>query len=341
MSDGVSRRDFYKTVAAGALGGLAATSVSSLAAQQRAAEQKPAAPKRMTTILRELINGPGIIAAPGIYDPLTARIAESLGFQVLDLPGSAVGYATAMMEPNLTLENMAEATRAITSVVNIPVVVDVGAGYGEPAHILHTVRLLENAGAACIHLEDQIFPKRFHYHVGSEHTVPVETVIEKIHYAIEARRDPDFIIVGRTDAIRTVGFAEGVRRANLYFEAGADMVMPSHSHTAEQVRQLPKEVNGPINWTQSSGAPGEAPIFSLQELDAMAGSKGRYKMINYVNGPILASFKAVRDMLKHLKETGEYGRDPMVDVAIRKDLDATVGLAEYIRIENATTEKGA
>lgn len=334
MSEGVSRRDFYKTVAAGALGGLAANSASALAA-----EQKPA-PKRMTTLLREIINEPGTIASPGIYDPLTARIAESLGFQVLDLPGSAVGYANVMMEPNLSLENMAEATRAVTASVNIPVIVDIGAGYGEPAHIVHTIRLLEHAGAAGVHLEDQIYPKRFHYHVGSEHTVPIETVMERMRYAIEARRDPDFVIVGRTDAIRTVGFAEGVRRANLYFEAGVDMVMPSHAKTAEDIRRLPKEVNGPINWTQSSGAPGEAPIFTLKELDSMAGTKGRYKLINYVNGPILASFNAVRETLQHLKETGEYGRDPVVDASIRKVLDTTVGLQEYIRIENATTEKG-
>jgi 2-methylisocitrate lyase-like PEP mutase family enzyme len=137
MKTGISRRGFGKTLGAGAISGLMTKSVSSLAA-----DQTTSSPKRMTTVLRELIKGPGIIAAPGIYDPISARIAESLGFRALDLPGSALGYASGVMEPNLCLEDMAEATRRIASVVNIPVVVDVGAGFGEPAHVMRTVRLL-------------------------------------------------------------------------------------------------------------------------------------------------------------------------------------------------------
>lgn len=306
----LSRRDFGKKVSVGALRGLAASSVAPLARGQGASSQSP---KRMTTVLREMISSPGVIAAPGIYDRITARIAERIGFRALNLPGSALGYATCMMEPNLTLEDMAEATRAITSVVNIPVVVDVGAGFGEPAHVVHTVRVLEHAGAAGIHLEDQIHPKRFHYHEGVEHTIELGPFLDKIHYALEARRDPDFIIVARTDSIRTVSFAEGIRRSNLALEAGAHMVMPSHVSTKEQVRQLPKEINGPINWTHGFG-------FSLQELEAMGGSKGGYKLINYVGGPILWAFKAVRDGLMNLKETGSIGMDPAVWAPISKEI---------------------
>src|SRR5689334_8733997 len=232
MESSISRRGFGKTLGAGMLGGLLADSAPALASPQATS-----AKKRMTTVLRELVKRPGIIAAPGIFDPLSAKIAESLGFLVLDLPGSALGYHTCLMEPNLGLEDMAEATRRITSVVNIPVVVDVGAGFGEPAHMKRTVRLLENAGASGIHLEDQFYPKRFHYHVGQEHTIEAEEMLAKIRYAVEARRDPDFVIVGRTDAFRTVSFAEGVRRSNLLLDAGADMIMPSHVTTGEQVKQ--------------------------------------------------------------------------------------------------------
>jgi methylisocitrate lyase len=293
----------------------------------------------MTTVMRELIGKPGIIAAPGIFDPLSAKIAESLGFQALDLPGSALGYETTLMEPNLTLEDMIEATRRITSVVNIPVMVDVGAGFGEPAHILRTVRFLEQAGAAGIHLEDQIFPKRFHYHTGQEHTISAEEMLEKIHYAVEARRDPDFIIVGRTDAFRTVSFDEGVRRSNLYVQAGVDMIMPSHVTTGEQVKRLPHEINAPLNWTHSAGRPGEAPVFSLQELQALGGAKGGFKLINYVGGPIFASFKAIKDDLMFLKQTGSPKMDYNAFAAIEKDTQEVCNLPEYIKIENATTEK--
>lgn len=256
MKASMSRRGFGQTVGAGVIGSLVSGSTEALASPAT-----PPSPKRMTTVLRELIKRPGIIAAPGIFDPLSARIAESLGFLVLDLPGSALGYETTLMEPNLGLEDMVEALRRITSAVNIPVVVDVGAGFGEPAHMLRTIRFLEQAGAAGMHLEDQVYPKRFHYHVGQEHTIMAEEMLEKIHYAVEARRDPDFVIVGRTDAFRTVSFAEGIRRSNLYVEAGVDMIMPSHVTTGDQVKQLTHEIHAPLNWTHSAGRPGEAPVF--------------------------------------------------------------------------------
>ena len=335
MKSSISRRGFGKTIGAGMLGSLVAESSPGMAAAP-----PPATPKRMTTVLRELISKPGIIAAPGIFDPLSAKIAESLGFLALDLPGSALGYETCLMEPNLGLEDMVEATRRITSVVNIPVMIDVGAGFGEPAHLLRTVRFLEQAGAAGIHLEDQVFPKRFHYHVGQEHTIPAEAMLEKIHYAVEARRDPDFIIVGRTDAFRTVSFDEGVRRSNLYVEAGVDMIMPSHVTTGEQVKRLPREIHAPLNWTHSAGRPGEAPVFSLQELEAMGGAKGGFKLINYVGGPIFASFKAIKDDLMYLKQTGSPKMDYNAFSAIEKDTQQVCNLPEYIKIENATTEKG-
>jgi 2-methylisocitrate lyase-like PEP mutase family enzyme len=332
----ISRRGFSKSISAGVIGSLAAASPAAMAAAPAPAS---ASPKRMTTVMRELIKSPGIFAAPGIFDPLSARIAESLEFKALDLPGSALGYHTTLMEPNLTLEDMLEATRRITSVVNIPVMVDVGAGFGEPAHLLRTVRFLEQAGAAGIHLEDQVFPKRFHYHVGQEHTISAEQMLEKIHYAVEARRDPDFIIVGRTDAFRTVSFEEGVRRSNLYVEAGADMIMPSHVTTGEQVKRLPHEIHAPLNWTHSAGRPGEAPVFSLQELQSMGGEKGGFKLINYVGGPIFAAYQAIKDDLLYLKQTGSPKMDYAAFAAIEKDAEGVCNLPEYIAIENATTEK--
>lgn len=335
--ENVSRRVFGRTLSVGALGALAASAAPRAG---RAAEgEAKQAPKRMTTVMREMISQPGIIAAPGIYDPITAKIAEKCGFRALDLPGSALGYATTLIEPNLCLEDMVEATERITSVVNIPVMVDVGAGFGEPAHVIRTVRALEAAGAAGIHLEDQFYPKRFHYHVGTEHTISADDMVEKIHYAVEARRDPNFIIVGRTDSFRTVSFDEGVRRSNLYVEAGADMIMPSHTSTAEQVKRLPHEINAPLNWTHSSGRPGEPPVFSLQELQAMGGAKGGYKLINYVGGPIFAMYKAVKEDLMHLKETGTPAMDYDAFKPIEEEVQEACGLPMYIEVENKTTEK--
>lgn len=291
--------------------------------------------KRMTTVLGEMINGPGIFAAPGAYDPLSARLAEWIGFRALDLPGSALGYATAIMEPNLSLENVVQATRSITAAVNIPLVVDAGAGFGEPAHVFHMVRELEHVGAAGIHIEDQIYPKRFHYHRGVEHTIPAEMMVDKIRCALEARRDPDFVIVARTDNFRTTGLADGVRRSNLYLEAGAHMIMPAGLKTAEEIRQLPKEVHGPLNFPQPFRADGGPPLLSLRELEALGG----YKLINYPTAALLASYRAMRDMLRHLMETGEMGMEREVYTCVVKELQDTIGLPEYYRIEKETTEK--
>lgn len=326
----LSRRDFGKSVSVGALSSLAASPVASFAQAQGSFAQSP---KRMTTVLREMIDKPGVIAAPGIFDVITARTAERVGFRALDLPGSALGYATCMMEPNLTLTDMVEATRSIADAVNIPVVVDVGAGFGEPAHVVHMVHLLEKAGAAGVHLEDQIYPKRFHYHTGQEHTIELEPWLAKIRYALQARSDPDFIIVARTDSFKTVSFAEGIRRSNLALEAGAHMIMPSHIENLEQIKQLPKEINGPMNWTHGFG-------LSLKQLEDMGTSKGRYKLVNYVGGPIQWSYKAVRDGLMHLMQTGDIGMDPAVWAPISKEIQDLSGLPGQIAIENATTEKG-
>jgi 2-methylisocitrate lyase-like PEP mutase family enzyme len=172
-----------------------------------------------------------------------------------------------------------------------------------------------------------------------EHTISIEEMLEKIRYAVQARRDPDFVIVGRTDAFRTVSFAEGVRRSNLLLEAGADMIMPSHVTTGEQVKQLPHEIHGPLNWTHSAGRPGEAPVFSLKELEAMGGAKGGFKLINYVAGPIFAAYKAIKDELNQLKTSGSPAMSYASFAPIEKDIQEVCGLPKYVEIENATTEK--
>ena len=150
--------------------------------------------KRMTTVFREMLESPGIIHAPIAYDPLTARIAEQVGFRALDLGGYALGASSCVPEPLLSLEEVLMATRRITAAVSIPLMVDGGAGYGDPAHVIRTVQELERAGAAAVHIEDQIYPKRVHYHKGLEHVIPAEEMCEKIRYAVRSRRDPDFVI---------------------------------------------------------------------------------------------------------------------------------------------------
>ncbi|MGI0134261.1 MAG: isocitrate lyase/PEP mutase family protein [Candidatus Micrarchaeaceae archaeon] len=329
MTNKLSRRSFGKQLSEGALGGLAAASVAPLARGQGVSSQSV---KRMTTVAREMIKSPGMIVAPAIYDAIAARIAEQAGFRWIDVAGSEVGEVTCITEPNLCLEDMAEALRSITAAVNIPVTVDAGAGFGEPAHVVHTVRTLEHAGAAGMHMEDQIYPKRFHYFLGVEQTIPAEAMVEKIQYALEARRDRDFVLIARTDTMRTHSFAEGIRRANLYAEAGADIIQ-LFPNTLEEARQTPREVRAPLNYVNGLGGPGRRPVFPAKELETMG-----YKLLFYT-GPSLASYKAVRDVIRSLKETGTTGMDSAVYGPIAKEIQVTIGLPEYIAIENATTKK--
>jgi 2-methylisocitrate lyase-like PEP mutase family enzyme len=288
--------------------------------------------KRMTTVFREMLKVPGIIHAPIAYDPLTAKIAERVGFRCLDLGGYALGASSCVPEPLLSLEDVAAATRRMTAAISIPIMVDGGAGYGDATHVIRTVQQLEHAGAASVHIEDQVYPKRIHYHKGIEHVIPAEDMCEKIRYATRARRDPDFVIVARTDAMRTDGFAEGVRRANLYAQAGADMIM-IFPNTVEEARQAPKEIATPLIYVNSEGNRLGRPILPIEELENYG-----YKMVNDAISAITVMFKNVKDLFVRLKETGSTGMDQEVFRKIRKEIEDTMGLEEYYRIEEQTVE---
>ncbi len=288
--------------------------------------------KSMTAVFREMLGSAGIIHAPIAYDPLTAKIAERVGFKALDIGGYALGASSCVPEPLLSLEEIASATRRITAAVSIPVMVDAGAGYGDAVHVIRTVQLLEQAGAAALHIEDQVFPKRVHYHKGQEHVIRAEEMCEKIRYATNSRRDRDFVIAARTDAMRTDGFAEGVRRANLYTEAGADMIM-IFPNTVEEARQAPREIHAPLIYVNSEGNRLNRPIFGIRELEDMG-----YKMANDAISAITVVFKSVKELFVRLRETGQTGMEQEVFRKVRKDIEDTIGLEKYYRIEEKTVE---
>jgi len=288
--------------------------------------------KSMTAIFRNMLESPGIIHAPIAYDPLSAKIAEKVGFPALDIGGYALGASSCVPEPLISLEEVAIATRRMTAAVNIPVMVDGGAGYGDAVHVMRTVQLLEQAGAAAIHIEDQLFPKRVHYHKGQEHVIPADEMCEKIRYAAQSRRDSAFVIAARTDAMRTDGFAEGIRRANLYAEAGADMIM-IFPNNPEEARRAPCEVRTPLIYVNSEGNRLGRPIFGIGELEDMG-----YKMVNDAISAITVMFKSVKELFVRLKETGHTGMDQEVFRKVRKEIEDTIGLEDYYRIEEKTVE---
>lgn len=288
--------------------------------------------KAMTTVFREMLASPGIIHAPIAHDPLTAKIAQRVGFRCLDLGGYALGASSCIPEPLLSLEEVLIATRRITAAVEIPLMVDGGAGFGDATHVIRAIREMERAGAAAIHIEDQVYPKRIHYHKGIEHVISAEEMCEKIQYAAKARNDPDFVIAARTDAMRTDDYAEGIRRANMYVEAGADMVM-IFPNTVEEALKAPSEVKAPLIYVNSEGNRLKRPILSMEELE-----KAGYKMVNDAISAITVIYGSIHELFSRMKQTGRTGLDQNIAIKARKDIEDTIGLEEYYRIEAETVE---
>lgn len=290
--------------------------------------------ERATTRLRRLLERPGLIVAPACFNPLSARLAAEVGFESLALGGYALGAESAISEPLMTMTEVVEAARRITAVVDLPLIVDAGTGYGDPLHVTRAVREFEAAGVAAVHLEDQVFPKRAHYHRDyREHTIPADEMAIKVRFAARARRDPDFVLIARTDAMRTEGYAEGVRRANLYAEAGADLVM-LFPNTPEEAERAPRDCQAPLVYVNSSGNRVGRPVYATPELEALG-----YKIAYDAIGLTIAAYQAIRGLLEQLRTTGRNGLDQTQAIATRQAIEDTIGLEESYRIEEQTVER--
>src|SRR6266511_333995 len=196
--------------------------------------------------LRDRLQRGETIVAPGAYDPLSARVVQALGFAAVYTGGYMTGAHTSITEPLLTLTEQVEVAQKVAHAVDLPVITDAGAGYGDPLHVMRCVREFEAAGIAGIHIEDQVYPKRASYHKGLEHIVPMPEFVERMTYALKARRDPDFLIIGRTDAFSAVegSRAELIQRGLTLKELGVDAVMPRGVRAREDLAFFRKEVPG-------------------------------------------------------------------------------------------------
>jgi 2-methylisocitrate lyase-like PEP mutase family enzyme len=288
---------------------------------------------RMTTELRRLMRAPGLIHAVNVYDPLTARIAQAAGFKAIALGGFQLGAQLCVTEPTLTMTETLQAGQLIARSVRIPLKVDCGAGFGEPVHVTRTIREAEDAGIACIHIEDQHYPKRAHYHRGIEHVIPAEEMVQKIKAAVAARRDPDFVLVGRTDAMRTDGVEEGIRRGNLYAEAGCDMI-EIFPNTYEEAKLAVKEIKAPALYVNSSGNRLGRPVIPWHELEDMG-----YKMVLDATTVMIAAVRSVRATLDAYVRDGRPPQEVAGDAHTREWIETLIGLPEYYAIEESTVER--
>lgn len=275
----------------------------------------------------------GIIVQPVVFNPLTARIAESVGFEAIGLGGYALGAALALSEPLVSIGDLESATLAITRVSDVPLMVDAGTGYGEPVHVREAVHRLEHVGATSIHIEDQWYPKRVHYNIGVEHVVPPEVMIQRIESAVEARTDPTFVIVARTDAMATDGYEEGIRRSRLYCDAGADMIM-MFPNNEEETRRAPRDLPGvELVYVNSSGNRKGRGVFSPAQLQDW----GWKLMADAILTTNVAS-AAVWEALESLRDQGVGGREESDMRTARKRVEDVIGLDMLYDIERRTVE---
>ncbi len=291
---------------------------------------------RMTTRLRAMVKRGQFLELPATYDPITARIAESAGFKTIYNGGFVTGGKTCISEPLLTMSDQIATAGEIAKSVDVPLVMDAGAGWGEPLHTTRTVRECIWSGIAGIHIEDQLFPKRAHYHTYVVHNIPRQEFVDKIRLACVQRDklDKDFIIIARSDAARVEGLKEAIDRVNAAAKVGADMGLVFPRTQAEAV-ETPKRARLPMVYVQSRGTRDGRPLYSYRQLIDMG-----YAGCIDATLPICLVYHHMREAMTELKRTGDYtGLNEPQFVAARKGVEDIIGLEEYYRIEAETVER--
>ena len=289
-----------------------------------------------TTKLRALLQARTFLHMPSVYDALGARLVEQAGFEAVYSGGYVCGAARAVSEPLLTMTEQIAMAADAASVVGIPMIMDAGAGFGEPLHTMRTVRECIRAGLAGIHIEDQVFPKRAHYHTYQVHEISPEEFSDKIRFAcIERDRiDPDFVIIARTDSCREFGLDVAADRINRGADAGADMGLLFPRNPDEAAR-APSVCRVPLIYVMSRGNRDGRPIFSRQEIETMG-----YAGIIDAQVMMLPVIVAQQQMLRELRHTGRYtGLSEQQAVTARQDIEDAVGLDEHYAIERQTVER--
>ncbi len=282
--------------------------------------------------MRELLAGTRGNVAPAVFNPLSAKLAQAAGFEMLYLGGGTLGYLKCCLEANLNITELAQAGIEIRAACDLPLILDAAAGFGDPMHIHHTIGLTEAAGFAAIEIEDQILPKRAHHHVGLEHMVEPELMAAKIREAVRARRDPGLVIIARTNAVRQTGMDDAIARARAYKDAGAD-VLYIGPRNADEARRIARELPPPF-MCALPGHGAEAAGLTLAQL----GELGFRILASSISA--WAFHRALKQSYDCLAR-GE--PDPLFAATTHKAeqqaLHANIGMEELLAIERATVEK--
>jgi methylisocitrate lyase len=274
-------------------------------------------PLRKTTQLRRAIRS-GCMAMPGAFNAATARLVERAGFEAVYISGAGLANATVGVPDIglLSLPEVAQLSGYIARAVKIPALVDADTGFGGPASTAKAVRTFERAGIAALHLEDQVFPKRCG-HLAGKAVVSIDEMTTKIRAASEARTDPDFLLVARTDARAIEGLDGAIARALAYLDAGADAIFPEALETEREFRDFAKAVRAPLiaNMTEF----GRSPLLSRRQL-AAAG----YRVVLFPLTAFRVSMHAAEKCLRDLRRRGTQ-RSWLDQMQTRTDLYELLG----------------
>jgi methylisocitrate lyase len=276
---------------------------------------------------RALLARPGILQLPGAHNGLAAAQARDAGFEALYLSGAAMTASMGLPDLGIiTVDEVAFFIRQVVRASGLPLLVDGDTGYGEALNVMHMVRTFEEAGAAAVHIEDQLLPKKCG-HLNDKRLADARDMAAKIAAARKARRH--LVLIARTDAAASEGIDGAVERAKLYLDAGADAIFPEALTTAEMFREFARRVDAPLlaNMTEF----GRTPFFTAAEFEAMG-----YRMVIWPVSALRVAAKAQAALYAAIRRDG--GTHTMIDrMQTRAELYATIGYGDYEALDASIT----
>jgi len=249
-------------------------------------------------LIHRALTGQGQLIMPGVYDALSAKIASRAGFEVIFITGYSLS-ATLLGEPDfglLTQTEVVAAAQRICAVVETPVIVDADTGYGNAVNVMRTVQDLIRAGAAGMFLEDQVWPKRCG-HMKGKQVISLDEQLKKLKAAIEAKSNSDFFIVARTDSRQALGLSEAIARGRAFREAGADAVFIEAPETKNEMREIAKQVPGPL--VANMLERGVTPLMGPKELQDLG-----FDLVVWPLAPLYAVARSLTDVYTTLRREG-------------------------------------
>ena len=277
--------------------------------------------------LRERLKGPKILLAPGVYDALSALLAEQAGFEAVYLSGASLAH-TRLGRPDIGLVTGSEVENTVANIrerIALPIVVDADTGYGNALNVMRTVKSLERAGASAIQLEDQTTPKRCG-HLDGKSVIPAAEMVGKVKAALDARSSPETLIIARTDAAATDGFAAALERAERYLEAGADVLFVEAPRSVEDMKAATARFKGRAPLLANMVEGGKTPILPAAELETLG-----FSIVIFAAGLVRAFAFMAREYFGGIKRDGATAafRDRMLDF---KGLNAVVGTPQMFEL---------